>query len=74
VGEIHLAGHRELPDLVIDDHGSRVSEPVWQVYRAAIARFGPVPSLVEWDSEIPELPVLLAEVARTRVEMQAAQA
>lgn len=74
VGEIHLAGHRELPDLVIDDHGSRVSEPVWRVYRAAIERFGPVPSLVEWDSEIPELPVLLAEVARARVEMQAAQA
>ena len=71
VGEIHLAGHLELPDVVIDDHGSRVSEPVWQVYRAAIERFGPVPSLVEWDNDIPELAVLLGEVARARQEMQA---
>ncbi|WIV99944.1 DUF692 domain-containing protein [Kinneretia aquatilis] len=70
VGEIHLAGHLELPGVVIDDHGSRVSEAVWQVYRAAIERFGPVPSLVEWDNDIPDLSVLLGEVARARQEMR----
>ena len=63
VGEIHLAGHRDTGGLVIDDHGSRVAESVWQVYRHAIARFGPVPSLVEWDTDLPALDVLLEEAA-----------
>lgn len=69
VGEIHLAGHLDLPGLVIDDHGSPVSAPVWRVYRAALERFGPVPSLVEWDNELPELDVLLGEVAQARACM-----
>ena len=66
VGEIHLAGHAELPGIVIDDHGSRVSAEVWQVYEHAVARHGPLPSLVEWDTDLPDLPVLLdeAELAR----------
>ena len=63
VGEIHLAGHRDTGDLVIDDHGSRVAESVWRVYGHAIARFGRVPSLVEWDTELPALDVLLDEAA-----------
>lgn len=70
VKEIHLAGHLVLPDLVIDDHGSPVSEPVWQVFRSAMQRFGAVPSLIEWDSEVPALEVLLGEVGRARREMQ----
>ncbi|MCZ8074756.1 MAG: DUF692 domain-containing protein [Paucibacter sp.] len=69
VGEIHLAGHLDLPGLVIDDHGSPVPAPVWQVYRAALERFGPVPSLVEWDTDLPELEVLLGEVAQARACM-----
>ncbi|MEJ6004130.1 DUF692 domain-containing protein [Paucibacter sp. AS339] len=60
-GEIHLAGHAELPGIVIDDHGSRVSPEVWQVYAHALSRFGPVPSLIEWDTDVPELSVLLSE-------------
>lgn len=66
VGEIHLAGHLVLEDVVVDDHGSEVCAEVWQLYRAAIARFGQVSSLVEWDNNIPELDVLLqqAELAR----------
>ncbi len=68
VGEIHLAGHtRNEADgviILIDDHGSRVAAPVWQLYELAIARFGPVPTLVEWDTNIPELAVLIDEAAR----------
>jgi uncharacterized protein len=60
-GEIHLAGYAELGDIVIDDHGSRVHAPVWQVYRHAIARLGPVPTLIEWDTDIPPLAMLLDE-------------
>ncbi len=64
VGEIHLAGHCVLPDLVIDDHGSRVCEGVWQVYAQALARFGSqMPSLVEWDTAIPSLKTLCNEAA-----------
>ena len=64
VGEIHLAGYRELGDIVIDDHGSRVHEPVWAVYGHALRRLGAVPTLVEWDTDIPPLAVLLGEAQR----------
>lgn len=65
VGEIHLAGYAELGDIVIDDHGSRVHAPVWQAYRHAIARLGAVPTLIEWDTDVPALDVLLDEAAKT---------
>jgi uncharacterized protein (UPF0276 family) len=64
VGEIHLAGYHDDGEIVIDDHGSRVHPPVWQVYRHAIARLGPVPTLIEWDTDVPALDVLLDEAAR----------
>jgi uncharacterized protein (UPF0276 family) len=64
VGEIHLAGYARKPELVIDDHGSRVHAPVWQVYRHALRRLGPLPSLIEWDTDVPELAVLLDEAAK----------
>lgn len=68
IGEIHLAGHsvRPLADggtLRIDDHGSRVIEDVWALYQEALARFGPVPTLIEWDNNVPPLKVLLQEAA-----------
>lgn len=67
VGEIHLAGHCEREDgLVIDDHGSRVRDEVWRVYEHAIRRFGPTPTLIEWDTDVPDLGVLLAEAGRAR--------
>jgi uncharacterized protein len=61
IGEIHLAGHHaaEDVDILIDDHGSRVAEPVWELYAAALRRFGPVPTLIEWDTNLPRLEVLL---------------
>lgn len=63
VGELHLAGHINMGDVVIDDHGSRVCEPVWQIYRHAQTRFGNAPALVEWDTDVPPLAVLLDEAA-----------
>lgn len=64
VGEIHLAGHLATPLALVDHHGAAVAEPVWELYRAALARFGRVPTLVEWDADLPPLKVLLAEAAR----------
>jgi uncharacterized protein (UPF0276 family) len=64
VGEIHLAGYNDSGSLVIDDHGSRVHAPVWQVFRHTVQRLGPRPTLIEWDTDLPELPVLLAEAAQ----------
>jgi uncharacterized protein (UPF0276 family) len=63
IGEIHLAGHHaaEDVDILIDDHGSRVAQPVWELHAAALQRFGPVPTLIEWDADLPALRVLLDE-------------
>jgi uncharacterized protein len=66
IGEIHLAGHsvRQLADgstLRIDDHGSRVIAEVWSLYADALRRFGPVPTLIEWDTDVPPLEVLVGE-------------
>jgi uncharacterized protein (UPF0276 family) len=70
VAELHLAGHCHVSDahgdIVIDDHGSRVCPAVWALYRHAISCFGPVPTLIEWDTDVPELAVLLDEAARAR--------
>ena len=70
VGELHLAGHCRVSDahgdMVIDDHGSRVSDAVWHLYQHAVQRFGPMPTLIEWDTDVPALDVLLEEVARAR--------
>ncbi len=64
VGELHLAGHCVLDDIVIDDHGARVCEPVWALYAHAVQRFGNPPALVEWDTQVPALDVLLCEAQR----------
>ena len=68
VGEIHLGGHaeEELPSgpLLIDDHARQVADPVWDLYAAALALTGPQPTLIEWDNDVPEFPVLLAEAER----------
>ena len=66
VAEIHLAGHIDCGDIVIDDHGSRVKPPVWALYQHAVKHFGNMPTLIEWDTDIPALDVLLAEAALAR--------
>lgn len=70
VGEMHLGGHLVTPRAVIDHHGATVAEPVWSLYEAALRRFGQVPTLVEWDTDVPELAVLLAEADRARAMQQ----
>ncbi|AOF86573.1 hypothetical protein BSY239_2970 [Hydrogenophaga sp. RAC07] len=66
VAELHLAGHVDCGDIVIDDHGSRVVPAVWSLYRHALERFGAVPTLIEWDTDVPDLQVLLDEAATAR--------
>jgi uncharacterized protein len=66
IGEIHLAGHsvRQLADgasLRIDDHGSCVADEVWSLYAEALRRFGPIPTLIEWDNKVPPLDVLVGQ-------------
>ena len=68
VGEIHLAGHASQEDdegdlLLIDSHDGPVADAVWKLYRIVIAQCGPIPTLIEWDSQIPDWPVLKAEAA-----------
>jgi hypothetical protein len=68
VGEIHLAGHDEQADddgepLLIDSHDGPVADAVWKLYEIVIERCGKVPTLIEWDSKIPDWPVLQAEAA-----------
>lgn len=67
VAQIHLAGHSDGGGFLLDDHGSTVPEAVWQLYDQAIARFGAVPTIVEWDERVPSLTELEAEAARARL-------
>jgi uncharacterized protein len=75
VGEMHLAGFQDTGDGLIDTHGAPVSAAVWDLYRYALKRFGAVPTLIEWDTDIPALDVLLAEAtqATSLLEVSCAQ-
>ncbi|MFL9827421.1 DUF692 domain-containing protein [Rhodoplanes sp. SY1] len=78
VREIHLGGHAEAVDdtgapLLIDAHGTPVADPVWTLYAQVIARTGPLPSLIEWDNDVPDWPVLRAEAERARAMLSAAR-
>jgi uncharacterized protein (UPF0276 family) len=64
VREVHLAGHLVTEHCLIDTHGDRVADAVWNLYSAALERFGDVPALIEWDNDIPPLDVLLEEARR----------
>jgi uncharacterized protein len=69
VGEIHLAGHASMLDeagatLLLDAHDRPVADAVWSLYAAVIARTGPLPTLIEWDNDVPPWPVLAAEARR----------
>lgn len=77
IGEIHLAGHTanaaDGRTVLIDDHGSPVVGPVWHLYARALERFGQVPTLIEWDTNLPALAVLLGEAAKAAQFLEAAR-
>ncbi len=68
IGEIHLAGYQVntvgAHDIFIDAHNHTVYDGVWDLYAQALARFGDMPTLMEWDSDLPTLPELVAEAAK----------
>ena len=66
VRQFHLAGHSDLGGHLIDTHDAPIAEPVWALYRTALAHFGAVPTMIERDDNIPELPELLAELQIAR--------
>jgi uncharacterized protein (UPF0276 family) len=77
IGEMHVAGHsgRNLDTgnrIRIDDHSREVSAEVWDLLDAALARFGPVPTLIEWDTNVPPLPVLLSQAEKAQRRLAAA--
>tara|TARA_A100000171_G_scaffold52210_1_gene69548 strand:+ start:194 stop:1045 length:852 start_codon:yes stop_codon:yes gene_type:complete len=66
VGQYHLAGHARHPTVYIDHHGATVSEEVWDLFEVALNQLGPHPTLIEWDTDVPELSVLVGEANRAR--------
>jgi uncharacterized protein (UPF0276 family) len=78
VQEIHLAGHSRRQagggELLIDDHGSEVCDAVWQLYERALERFGPVPTLIEWDTDVPSLERLVGEAVQAQRRLDARRA
>ena len=74
VAEIHVAGHNAMDDIVIDDHSCAVNEPVWEIYRHAVQRFGKVQTLVEWDTDVPALDVLIEQLRIAKAHAKAALA
>lgn len=64
VGQFHLAGHTDMGEYLFDTHSTPVIDAVWELYREALTRWGPVTTLIEWDEDIPPLP-RLAEEAQT---------
>ena len=78
VREIHLAGHTVTHvdgcEVRIDTHGTHVADEVWRLYSAALHRFGPIPTLIEWDTDIPDLSVLEAEATRAACMLEAVHA
>ena len=74
VAEIHLGGFDATGPCLIDTHGARVAPPVWALYRATIDRFGPKPTLLEWDTDLPALEVLLDEAGMAQAILEKASA
>ena len=76
VGELHLAGHAvndaDGRTILIDDHGSPVADAVWRLFEHALGRFGTTPTLIEWDTDVPQLAVLLAEAAKAGARLDEA--
>ena len=74
VAEIHLAGFDDSGPCLIDTHGAPVAPDVWALYEPRCARFGPVPTLIEWDTDIPAFAVLQREAATAQALLEARHA
>ncbi|HEY5019728.1 MAG TPA: DUF692 domain-containing protein [Steroidobacteraceae bacterium] len=78
VREIHLAGHSVqrigAREVLLDTHGTHVCDAVWELYGAALERFGPLPTLIEWDTDLPALDVLVAEAHKIEVLLRVRRA
>lgn len=74
VRQFHLAGHEDHGDFVIDTHDHPVCDEVWALYRKAVERFGPQPTLIERDAHIPEFPVLQREAQRAQFILETTRA
>jgi len=70
VKEIHLAGYEEQEGYLFDTHGYQVHPPVWDLYQTALERFGAVPTLIEWDTDIPSFEVLMAEADKADAQIR----
>ena len=70
IKELHLAGYEDQGTHLLDTHGEAIHEPVWQLYEQAIEKFGPIPTLVEWDNNIPGFDVLYAEGQKAEAILQ----
>jgi len=82
IAEVHLGGYTAEEEYLIDTHAAAIADPAWELYAYAMGRFGPRPTLIEWDNEMPPLATLLAEARRadvlkskvTRLEVRCADA
>ncbi|MDE1942813.1 MAG: DUF692 domain-containing protein [Betaproteobacteria bacterium] len=74
VMEYHLAGASPQEGVLVDTHDAPVSEATWALYEAALERIGPRPTLIEWDQDLPELQVLLAEAQKAQQRLEACHA
>jgi uncharacterized protein (UPF0276 family) len=66
IGQFHLAGHTDMGSYLFDTHNAPVIDQVWALYRAALQRWGPVTTLIEWDEDIPEFARLADEADKAR--------
>jgi uncharacterized protein (UPF0276 family) len=69
VREMHLAGYEDMGTHLLDTHGEPVHDMVWELYGAALQRFGQVPTLIEWDNNIPDFEILMAEGQKAGILM-----
>lgn len=74
VVQIHLAGHTDLGNYLLDTHHGEIAAPVWQLYRELLQRTGPRPTLIEWDEDVPEFPRLQQLVEHTKAHAASALA
>ena len=69
VKQFHLAGFSDKQRFLFDSHCEMIHQPVWDLYRVALKRFGPIPTLIEWDEDIPKFPILQTEAEKAQTIM-----